>query len=222
MALTAAQRAARFRAKREAERDALVTSRAVTTPAIEAVLGEVLAELRAIRSALTEVGYPQPAPVVTPRDATARHAVQRDATKRHETEGAPAPTRVRARFPAPTGPGEPYAADRDVTPAELVLGVVRRSPASAGALADALDIPTAAIVAALADLQRAGLVRRTAGATPADRDRWAPVPVESPAETIRCDDYHGHQLTGHRRDPATGRFRCFICDPDAVAGGLHA
>jgi len=217
----AAERARRYRARRR-ERDASVTSRA---PVIEPVLGElerglveVLAELRALRAAIAELaaaGYPQLADSVGKRDVTARHAVQRDVTKRHGAESAPAPARVRTRLSGPTGPREPLEIHRDVTAAEAVLVELRRAPApaSADAIADALDVPRAAVAAALVELRQAGLVQRIPAPTLRDRDRWAPVAVESPAETIRCADYPAHRFD-HRRDAASGRFRCYRCEPE--------
>ena len=113
----------------------------------------------------------------------------------------------------------PSTTAREQTLADLIAAL-RTAPASAAVLADATDLPLAGTLAALAELQRRGLVRRIAGATAADRDRWAPTVEESLGETIRCGDYHGHQLSGHRRDPESGRFRCYVCDPEI--GGLHA
>jgi hypothetical protein len=34
--------------------------------------------------------------------------------------------------------------------------------------------------------------------------------------TIACRDYHAHQLTGHRRDPETSAWRCYLCQPEIV------
>ena len=226
----AAERARRYRARqrdRQLERDAAVTSRAPGAPGIEAQLVEVVAELRALRAAiaeLVEASYPQSAPIVGKRDVTARHAVQRDVTERHAAEGARtyagAPTRVRTRLSGPTGPREPLvdrerdAVTRAVTPAEAVLVELRRAPgpASVGAIADAIDAPASSVAVALGELVGAGLVRRIPAETIRERDRWAPVVVESPAETIRCEDYQAHRFD-HRREPDTGRFRCYVCEP---------
>lgn len=211
---TAAERARRYRARRR-ERDAGVTSRTEPPPIIAPVLLELLAEIRELRAELVKASYPQSAPAVDKRDVTRRHAVQRDVTQRHGGEGAPAPARVRTRVPGPTGPRDTLGRDRDVTPAEAVLEILRHAPAPASidAIADALDAPTAEVARALVGLVEAGLVLRLPGATSIDRDRWAPVAVTSPGETVRCSDYQAHRFE-HRRDPASGRFRCYVCEPE--------
>jgi hypothetical protein len=100
--------------------------------------------------------------------------------------------------------------------AERILETLARAhaPQSAAAIADELDIAGADVLAALVTLHGAGRVARIAGMTAAERDRWAPVVVSSPAETIRCADYRAHAIAGHRRDPASGRFRCYLCEPE--------
>ena len=217
---TAAERARRYRARRR-DRDANVTLR---ESGLEAVLGEVRDELRALREALpvlAERGYPQSAPNVDSRNVTGRHAVQRDVTERHATEGAPAPARVGARLSAPSGPREPLAVDRDdvtTEPRILELLAAVHEPASAGAIADALRLPTSMVVDELVALQRIGRVQRIAATQPGERDRWRLLGVaDEGGETIRCSAYREHARE-HRRDPASGRFRCFVCDPEYVAG----
>lgn len=223
---TAAERARRYRARRR-ERDAGVTSR---EPELVAVVAQLVEEIRELAE-LVRNGYPQNVPAVDNRNVTPSRSAERDATQRHATKGAPAPARVYAAPGPLQGPREPTENQRDVT-GERILVELRRAPgpASAEALADALDIPRGAVVAALGELQGAGLVARLTGSTPADRwgaDRWSPTIVESPSETIRCTDYRAHQLSGHRRDPGTGRFRCYLCEPDIpadqaiYAGGLY-
>ena len=206
MSATAAQRAAAYR-KRRAERDANVTSRDAE---LVAVLGELLEAIHALRRDINSGGE---------RDVTARHELARDVTKASRPEGAPAPARVGARLTAPSGPSEPLVNQRDVTAVDTgrILEALRTAPAppSAPALADALDLPAGAVLGALVDLTRAGLVRRLAGETARDRDRWSAIRAES--ETIRCSDYRAHQISGHRRDPSTGRFRCYDCEPELVA-----
>jgi len=217
---TAAERARRYRARqREAqlERDASVMSRpALDAHALELVnerLGELLVEIRALAE-LVRAGYPQPAPDVDSRNVTARHGAQRDVTKRHGAEAAPARAYAGTRLSGPTGPREPLEIHRDVTTAEAVLVELRRAPApaSVGAIADAIDAPASSVAVALGELVGAGLVRRIPAETIRERDRWAPVVVESPAETIRCEDYQAHRFD-HRREPDTGRFRCYVCEP---------
>ena len=212
MTVSAAERARQYRARRR-ERDANVTQRA---PELAVVLGELLDEIRALRR---DIHRSSPIVDTAPsRDANGPSRSERDVTKRHGGESAPAPARVGARLSGPTGPREPLANQRDVTP--IILDALRAAPAppSAAALADALDLPAGAVLGVLVDLTRGGLVRRIAGETARDRDRWAPsAPAESLGETIACRDYRGHQLSGHRRDPASGHFRCYVCDPDAIA-----
>jgi hypothetical protein len=104
-----------------------------------------------------------------------------------------------------------------------ILETLRTAPAppSAPALADALDLPAGAVLGVLVALTRAGLVRRIAGTSARERDRWAATPpAESLGETISCSDYRAHQLTGHRRDPATGHFRCYACEPEELVASM--
>jgi hypothetical protein len=100
--------------------------------------------------------------------------------------------------------------------AERILETLGRAhtPQSAAAIADELDIRGVDVLAALVTLHGAGRVARIAGATADERDRWAPVAVSSPSETITCRAYREHARLGHRRDPGTGRFRCYVCEPD--------
>jgi hypothetical protein len=224
---TAAERARRYRARK---RDAGVTSR---EPGLEAMLGEIRAELRALRLAV-EGEYPQLVHRGDIRDAGARHAGRRDVTERHAPEGARTPARVGTRLSPLTGGGEPPVIDRDVTPLERTLDSILEelraapAPASAAAISDATDLPLGGTIAALAELQRRGLVRRVAGVTPADRDRWQPIlaqppaPAESPSETIACRHYREHAIVGHRRDPGSGRFRCYVCEPDIGQAAIAA
>jgi hypothetical protein len=89
-------------------------------------------------------------------------------------------------------------------------------PPSIGALADALELPDRTVAAVLVGLVNAGRAERIPASAPGDRDRWQLI-ADPVAETIRCDAYHEHQHSGHRRDPLTGRFRCYVCDPETVA-----
>jgi hypothetical protein len=196
-----------LRARRKAESGRHVTESDARLARIEALLEELVASL--VHN-------------VDKRHVTGRDALERHVTESDAGEGAPAPTRVRARLTAPSGPSEPYVIPRsDVTAVDTgrILEALRTAPAppSAPALADALDLPAGAVLGALVDLTRAGLVRRLAGETARDRDRWSAIRAESPSETIRCSDYRAHQISGHRRDPSTGRFRCYVCEPELVA-----
>jgi hypothetical protein len=211
---TAAERARRYRARRR-ERDASVTLR---EPELVAVVGQLVAELRVL-SALIRADYPQSAPAVENRDGESVTPADRDVTERHAPEGAPAPARVGARLTGPSGPSEPLASDRNgVTPAEpriLELLAAVREPPSIGSIADALRIPSSEVADELVALQRIGRVRRIPATLPGDRDRWALLGVTSPSETIRCTAYREHATSGHRRDPASGRFRCYLCEPES-------
>ena len=212
---TAAERARRYRARRAAQRDGSVTSR----PALEAQLVEMRASIAQLVELVGTLIH-----TVEKRDENGRHAVQRDVTERHAPEGAPARTRVGTRLSAPSGPREPYVNHRDVTPADApsalagrIIEVLGRAhtPQSAAPIADALELPAAAVLAELATLGGLGLVHRLAPETATGPIRWGLEPVvESPAETIRCSAYHEHARLGHRRDPVTQRFRCYVCEPD--------
>ena len=223
---TAAERARRYRARRAA-----VTSRSSHG------LGELVAVLVRVAEdieALLE-SYPQPAGAVGIRDDFARHAVPRDVTTRHAAEGARvAPARTSA-VSSTSGALETAAIPSRVTDplvdvrARILEALAGRSPHTAAALADALAISTAEALAGLVALAGLGRVRRIAATEIDGRDRWQLV-TESPSETIACSDYRAHQLA-HRRDPASGRFRCYLCEPDgrapeqtypgdSVAGGL--
>jgi hypothetical protein len=104
-----------------------------------------------------------------------------------------------------------------VTPrAESVLGILSRahSAQSAAAIGDALGLGAVDVIAELVALAGLGRVRRVPASSMRERDRWQLVTVaESSTETISCRAYREHQIAGHRRDPVTHRFRCYICDP---------
>lgn len=170
------------------------------------------------------------------RTGTARDALERPGTERDGAEGARVPAgadaRVRARLSSPTGSREPYVPNQetgtrdagrtepDEELAGRILGILGRAhePTGAPAMSDALDVPLRAVVAELERLQGAGRVERLEPEIPSSANspaRWRlPGRVESPAETIRCDAYREHQLSGHRRDPVSGRFRCYQCEPE--------
>jgi len=215
---TAAERARRYRARRR-ERDGSVTSR---EPELLAIMVEIRAEIGALRAGHAELAgrsYPQPADSVDNRDGGARHAVRRDVTERHAEEGAPARAHASTRLTGPTGPSEPATNQRDVT-AETGLVVAKlaavHEPASIGALADAIELPDRVVAAVLVGLVNAGRAQRIPASAPGDRDRWQLV-ADPVGETIRCAAYREHQLSGHRRDPLTGRFRCYQCEPEQLA-----
>ena len=206
---TAAERARRYRARR-AQRDATVTSR---EHELARVIAQLVDEIRELRRELTSGDIHS----VDNRDGGARHAVRRDVTERHADEGAHAPARVRTRLTAPTAPSEPASNRHVVTPrAERILEILGRAHTgqSAAAIADALELRAVDVIADLVGLAGLSRVTRYAGSTPGERDRWALGPAaESPSETIRCAAYREHQIAGHRRDPETQRFRCYICEP---------
>lgn len=212
MTLTAAERARRYRARR---RDAVVTVRDVPVrerDALDDRLGRIEALLEELVAALVHN--------VDERDANGRHAVQRDVTGRHATEGAPAPARVGARLTPPSGASEPLAVERDgvtTEPRILELLAAVHEPASAGAIADALRRPTSEVVDELVALQRIGRVQRVEATRIGERDRWRLLGAAPTVEaTIRCAAYREHATTGHRRDPESGRFRCYICEPESA------
>jgi len=219
---TAAERARRYRAR---HRD-VTEQHADDLHALVVAVGELVDVLRA--NGAQPVGN---------RDAGARHAPVRDVTDHHAGEGAPARAHVTHDDPAPTAPRIVDAVNRDVTPVPVADGQVgidellgphpaarplpplelellealTHSPATVDALADAVSAGVRPVLEALIDLQRQGRVRRVAGETPRDRDRWR-LEVDATA-TVRCVAYHAHSLA-HRRDPATGGFRCYVCDPE--------
>lgn len=206
---TAAERARRYRANRR-KRDASVTSR---TPELVAVIGRLVDEVRELSTLIRGDIHN-----VDNRDVTARHAVQRDVTERHGPEGARARTREKTPSRTPTGSvreGGPIL--RDVT-ADRILVVLGHAHAaqSAAAIADALEAPIVAVTAELQRLAGAGSVTRFPAVSERDAIRWQLPAVESPAETIDCRAYREHAVRGHRRDPVTQRFRCYICNPDTI------
>jgi hypothetical protein len=196
---TAAERARRYRARRR-QRDGSVTSR---EHELARTIAELVDEIRELRRELKTGDI---------------HTVDnRDAVTRHADEGAHALAHVRTRLTAPTGPSEPLEIRRDVTPrAESVLGILSRahSAQSAAAIGDALGLGAVDVIAELVALAGLGRVRRVPASSMRERDRWQLVTVaESSTETISCRAYREHQIAGHRRDPVTHRFRCYICDP---------
>jgi hypothetical protein len=108
-------------------------------------------------------------------------------------------------------------------PADRILDTLRaaHSAQSTGAIADALDAPDGLVRRALVELEDAGRVVPVPASSPGEPLRWAIAAVaESPGETIRCTDYREHAISGHRRDPGTGRFRCYVCEPGPIPPAL--
>lgn len=161
--------------------------------------------------------------------------------------GADAPARMGARLSGPSGPREPLVADNGVARSgtatasepldhwepvsaeivELVLGSLNGSQSSStiDAIADHRDLSRSAVAAALRELVLARRVVRLppASSAPGDAERWQlAAAVESPTETIACTAYREHAIAGHRRDPATGRFRCYLCVPEILEPAEHA
>lgn len=226
---TAAERARRYRARRAA----VVTSR-------DDELLELLGDIRAMLVELVNIGG-QP---VHNRDASVTPAADRDVTNRHGAEGArvnpddAGPTGpsvvVGETVTAVTLAGEELEPSTIVDLAELEIEaqwnlailepppVYRPSPFVAQLerllgeprtleqLAEILESAPAIVFQGVGELERHGRARRRF-------NRWmAPgVWVESAGESIRCGVYREHQLE-HRRDPASGRFRCYICEPEGL------
>lgn len=217
---TAAERARRYRARRR-ERDVTERHGGAELVAVLAQLVERVEEL----AELVRAGYPPSAVTVDKRDDFARHAVRRDVTERHASESARAGDARTGTAPGSYGAEGAVAipdlssrvTDPGVDPRGRILeALAGRSPHSVAAIADAIGLSSRDAAAELVALAGLGRVRRVGAILPGDFDRWELVTGPAPdaaGESISCSSYREHQLA-HRRDPASGRFRCYICDPE--------
>lgn len=159
--MTAAERARRYRARKRDVTERHAVELDGLRESVAALAGEVRALVEVIRSE---------------RDEALRHGSARDVTERHDGEGAPAQARVTAATRALSGPRVAVANQRDaVTPlGPRIVDTLARTTegASAPALADAVGVSSSRTLEELVMLQSAGLVRRIAGQSPGERDRW--------------------------------------------------
>jgi len=232
--MTDAERARRYRARRSSSSvTPIVTQRDVTSVTQrDAQLVTVVTELVTVVTELVTLLKRERDANVTARDG-ANVTASRDVTSRHGRNNE-SPARKAPGPPAPLTGG--LGGARSDEPLRLVTATVTESatapvaavtspqleriaemlraagaPVSAASLALELEAPADKVRRVLAALLEAGRVKRSA--TLDGHDRWEIVVVESPAETIRCADYQAHRFD-HRRDAASGRFRCYRCEPE--------
>jgi hypothetical protein len=237
--MTDAERARQYRARRRGSsvtRDVTnvtrhVTQRDVTavTPNVTELVTAVTELVTAVTELVTLLKHERDANV-TVRDGE-NVTASRHVTSRHGGNNE-SPARKDPAPPAPLTGGlgggrssEPLRLVTDaVTPTvtavtspqlERIAAMLRAAgaPVSAASLALELEAPVDKVRRVLEALVEVGRVTRSEGAD--GSDRWELAGVTSPGETIRCEDYQAHRFE-HRRDAATGRFRCYVCEPELV------